>query len=505
MELKLTARNVAHVVCGRRRAVLGFLFLCLALNALYVFLTPAKYESDSQVMVKINFSNPDLARPEFGANPNNPGGPGTTPQQVSDDVLKSLVVSYKALATSHDVELATVNDVTVDKLYPNLGDSLLQQFMPQWFSGGTTLDKAVEKLDDDIDVQQLKESNILQLSVFNKSPLVARQTLQTLLSKFFSMQQSVVRAPAGAFLEQQLQVARERVQTEDEALRQFKMAHQLSSIPDERTQLLTERTDIADNLDTARSTLGGALARKQALQQSLRDFEEHATSSSGTDAMSRQLDDAQARLTAQIERYDAARTTYPADSPFVQNAQVAVEDARKRLTEIQHEIDRTVRGGASPVYQTLQTDMLRNSADVSGAQAQVSAINGDLATIKARLMELDKLEGQLHQLESRVQVAQDNLTTQLQRSEESRISADLNKSQITSLAIVQQPTLPYKLARPRWKLSTALALLLGLFGGLALAFAREALGTTFSLPEQVEGALDVPLLATVNLLNPRSA
>jgi uncharacterized protein involved in exopolysaccharide biosynthesis len=501
MELKLTARNVAHVVCGRWRTTLGFLIACLALNLVYLLITPAKYESDAQVMVKINFSNPDLARPEFGANPNNPGGPGTAAPQISDDLLKSLIVSYKALATSHDVELATVNDVTIDRLYPNLGDS----WMLRWFFSGTMLDKAVEKLDDDIDVQQLKESNILQLSVFNKSPLVACQTLQTLLSKFFTMQQSVVRAPSSAFLGQQLQVARERVQTEDEALRQFKLAHQLSSIPDERIQLLTQRTDIADNLDTARSTLGGALARKQALQQSLREFEEHATASSGTDAMSRQLDDAQARLTAQIERYDAARTTYPADSPFVQNAEVAVQDARKRLSEIQREIDGTVRGGASPVYQTLQTDMLRNSADVSGAQAQVSAINGDLATINTRLMELDRLEGQLRQLESRVQVAQDNLTTQLQRSEESRISADLNKSQITSLAIVQQPTLPYKLARPRWKLSTALALLLGLFGGLALSFAREALGETFSLPEQVEAALDVPLLATVNLLNPRSA
>src|SRR5579862_2466914 len=164
MELKLTARNVAHVVCGRWRTTLGFLIACLALNLVYLFITPAKYESDAQVMVKINFSNPDLARPEFGANPNNPGGPGTAAPQISDDLLKSLIVSYKALATSHDVELATVNDVTIDRLYPKLGDS----WMLRWFFSGTVLDKAVEKLDDDIDVQQLKESNILQLSVFNK-------------------------------------------------------------------------------------------------------------------------------------------------------------------------------------------------------------------------------------------------------------------------------------------------------------------------------------------------
>jgi uncharacterized protein involved in exopolysaccharide biosynthesis len=495
MEIHLTPRNIAYVVFKRRRAVLGFFAVCVALNLLYIWLAPKKYESEAQVMVKVNFNNPDLARPDFGNNGTNTGGGPQSPQ-ISDDVLKSLIVSYKSLATSQDIERATVQKMTTDKLYPTLKDSL----MVRWFFNGSLMDKAIEKLDDDISVEQLKESSILHITVFNQDPLVAQQAEQTLLSEFIGLQQRVFRAPSKSFVEEQLEQARAHSQTENDVMRTFKVAHQLSSIPDERTQLLTERTDISDNLDTARSALGAALARKQALELSMRDFETHATSSSGTDAMSRQLDDAQARLTAQIERYNAAQTTYPADSPFVKNAETAVADARRRLGEIQREIDKTVRGGASPVYQTLETDMLRNNADVSGAAAQVDAISKDLAAINARLLELDRLEGQLHQLESRVQVAQDNLVTQLQRVEESRISTDLNRSQITSLAVVQQPTLGYKLVRPRWKLSTVLALFLGIFGGLAFGFMRESIGETFGLPEQLEGVLQVPVLATLNLI-----
>jgi uncharacterized protein involved in exopolysaccharide biosynthesis len=497
MEIQLTPRNIAYVVFKRRRAVLGFFAVCVALNMLYIFMAAPKYESDAQVMVKVDFNNPDLARPDFGANGN--GGAPQAPQ-ISDDVIKSLIVSYKSLATSQDIERATVNKMTIDKLYPKLKDSL----MVRLFFDGSLTDKAVEKLDNDLDVSQLKESNILNVAVFNRDPHVAQKAEETLLSEFFALQQSVFRAPSTSFLEGQLEAARAHSQSENEALRTFKVAHQLSSIADERTQLLTEQTDISDNLDTARSALGSALARKQALELSLRDFEAHATSSSGTDAMSRQMDDAQARLTAQIERYDAAVTTYPPSSPFVKNAETAVSDARKRLAEIQREIDQTVRGGASPVYQTLQTDMLRNTADVSGAGAQVAAITKDLTAIKMRLLELDRVEGQFHQLESRVQVAQDNLTTQLQRVEESRISSDLNKSQITSLAIVQRPTLGYKLARPRWKLSTALALFLGIVGGLSFGFIRESIGETFGLPEQLEEVIRVPVLATLNLIPSRA-
>jgi uncharacterized protein involved in exopolysaccharide biosynthesis len=495
MDIQLTPRNFAYVVFKRRRAVLGFLAFCFAMNLVYIWISPARYESDAQVMVKINFNNPDLARPDIGSNGNNNGN---TPQamQISEDVIKSLIVSYKSLATSQDIERAIVRKIGVNTLYPTLKDSL----MVRYFFSGTLEDKAVEKLDKDLDVSQLKESNILEIAVLNKDPHVAQQTEQALLTEFIGLQQSVFRAPATSFLEGQLDTARTHSQSQDDELRKFKVAHQLSSIPDERTQLLTERTNIAGNLDAARSALGSALARKQALEQSLHEFQTHATMSSGTDAMSRQLDDAQARLSAQLERYNAARTSYPADNPFVKNAEIAVADARKRLEDIQKEIDQTVRGGASPVYQTLETDMLRASADVSGGEAQVSAITKDLEGINARLLELDRLEGQLHQLESQVQVAQDNLSTQLQRVEESRISTDLNKSQITSLAIVQQPTLGYTIARPRWKLSTALALFLGVFGGLGFGFLRESLGETFGLPEQLEESVQVPVLATLNYI-----
>ena len=72
-----------------------------------------------------------------------------------------------------------------------------------------------------------KESNILQSYVFNHDPHVAQKTEETLLSEFISLQQSVFRAPSTSFLEGQLEAARSHSQSENEALRTFKIAHQL--------------------------------------------------------------------------------------------------------------------------------------------------------------------------------------------------------------------------------------------------------------------------------------
>lgn len=497
MEVRLNPRNIAYVIFRRRRLLLVFFSLCWLANAAYVVLSPLRYESNAQVMVKVNFTNPDPTRPDI-----NSGGTGNgtsaQPQQPSEDIMKSLIASYKALATNHDIEKAVVEHMTPDRLYPTLRDSWYMRHM----FVGSLLDRAVELFDKDISVKELKESNVLRISVLNQNAVVAQQTAELLLRQFIGRQQDVYRSPATSFVGAQLDTANTDSRNANRELAQFKLERQLTSIPDERTQLLTERTDIANNLDNARSALSAASSRREALQRSLTQFSEQATTGNGTDAMSRQLDSAQSRLTAQIEHANDERVAYPENSPLVRNADLQVAQARQRLAEIKSEVRQTVRNGASPVYQALQTDMLRSTAEESAARSQVATIQQDLAAINARLLTLSQSEGPLRVLESKAQVAQDNLTTQLQRVVESRISSDLNKSQLTSLAIIQQPTLGYKPARPRWKLTTALAIFTGVFGGLALCFVLEAISETFGLPEQIERAIGVPILTTLNVVTP---
>ena len=477
MELTGSPRDLVQVLSRRWGLVLWCFIGCLGLDAAYLWVASWKYESDALVMVKVNFNVQDIARAEFGAG-------DAPPMQVSDDVIKSLIVSYKTLLKNDAVEREVVSQLGVERLYPGLS----QSWMVRNFFRGSPLDKAVEKFDDDVDVKQLKESNILALVVFNKDPAMARRAADLLLSEFISLQQSVFRRPSSSFIGNQVETAKQDSETENNALTQFKLSHRLTSIPDERTQLLQERTDVSENLGSARSSLSGALARRQAIENSLREFSADAGVGAGTDAMSRQLDDAQQRLTAAIESAHSARDKYTDSSPMVQMADLAVTQARKRLADIRGEIDRTVKSGASPVYQALQTDMLRAQAEVSESAAQVNSLSRDLVAIDGRLQELSGAEGELTQLQSKAQVAQDNLTAQLQRVVESRISSDLNKSQITSLAVVQKPTLGYAPTRPRWKLTTALAVFMGLCGGIGVAFLLELSAQPEGLPGPVEPA-----------------
>jgi len=56
------------------------------------------------------------------------------------------------------------------------------------------------------------------------------------------------------------------------------------------------------------------------------------------------------------------------------------------------------------------------------------------------------------------------------------------------------PIMPYK---PKLMLNALLALVLGLLGGIGLAFLRERLDDTFKQPEEVEKLLGLPVLGII--------
>jgi succinoglycan biosynthesis transport protein ExoP len=83
--------------------------------------------------------------------------------------------------------------------------------------------------------------------------------------------------------------------------------------------------------------------------------------------------------------------------------------------------------------------------------------------------------------------------------------SDMNDAGLTSLSVLQAPTLPYKPARPKKLLLFLVALIAGLVVGIALGMFQESLDDTIALPEQVEATLGLPLLAVVNSHRPEGA
>jgi len=99
-------------------------------------------------------------------------------------------------------------------------------------------------------------------------------------------------------------------------------------------------------------------------------------------------------------------------------------------------------------------------------------------------------------VKTQVSTNEKNYHTYLEKLEEARISDDLNRQKIANISVTQPPVAPQKQKK---LLNITLGVVLGPCAGLGYAFFSEYTSQRFSMPEQVERRLGLPVLTSIAL------
>jgi len=484
MLVRLSVRNVARVLFKRRKTLISFFALSVLLAAAYVTVATPKFRSDAAIVVKFSA---EITSPEMNQQRTQP-----TPNA---EFAKQIVNSNVAMLGSMDLLVETIKQRGIDTLYPKLAAAAP---MPR----GTPMDAAVEQLSRDLEVKVGRDSNILLLSLFNPDPAVARETLKTLITLFMGMQAKVMRDPRSRFLQDQLDTARAQVDAAQSALLEYKQRNGISALEQERSLLLDQRNEIESSISLTVTKVADAQKRRDALRASAKRTPAEIAISNENDRGMRQIDDALSRLNSARLRYQQAKATYVEGNPLLDDMRAELSLAERNHREVMAASQSRVRSGTNPVHQSLMSSIAQAEADLAANQAVLNQWTGRIQAVRDRLALMDRQEGELLGLQRKLDVAVQSFTNYLQRTEEARISEDLNVQRITSLAIVQEPNLPFKPARPRVLLLLVLGVLVGLMGGIGICLALEAMDETIGMPEQVGPMLGLPVLITLNRARP---
>ena len=87
--------------------------------------------------------------------------------------------------------------------------------------------------------------------------------------------------------------------------------------------------------------------------------------------------------------------------------------------------------------------------------------------------------------------------TFVERANDARVADVLNGQNINAVVVLQAATVPMGPIGPRVRLILGLGLLLGCMFGVTASMVSEMLDETFSLPDQVEAVLGLPVLGTL--------
>jgi uncharacterized protein involved in exopolysaccharide biosynthesis len=193
----------------------------------------------------------------------------------------------------------------------------------------------------------------------------------------------------------------------------------------------------------------------------------------------------------------ALLSKYTEQSRLVRNVREEIRMVRKKLTEQEAKRYGKTRSGVNITYQRLQEDLLRNEAELKAIRAKKKTQGAHLSAYQKKLEKLNRIEVELNQLKQQVDVDRQNYRLYLSKFEESRISDAMDTEKIANVNIIEPAQSPLKPVSPKIMLNMMLAIFLGGFGGLGLAFFSEYLDDSLEKTEDVENYLEVPVLASI--------
>ena len=203
----------------------------------------------------------------------------------------------------------------------------------------------------------------------------------------------------------------------------------------------------------------------------------------------------------QMSRERSGRTTEVLESPVIQKL-------KERQAELEAEYQEKLKV-FKPGYPKMQ-QLAQQIADVKRTMAQESATIGSAtrATYEAKVAQEAKLAATINAIKSEILALQDRSTDYqtmkrevdtnrelydglLQRMKEVGVVAGIGTNNIS---IVDPAEVPLAAFKPSLRKNLSIALALGLFGGVALAFLLETLDDSVKSSEDVEKRIDAPIL-----------
>ncbi len=392
-----------------------------------------------------------------------------------DDYVDSenYIETQTKILQSETLALQTIKSLDLGR-YPEFGGHSSSFIVPH--EGVTSQRPAIlSSFLGGLSVQRIKDSRLIEVSFEGEDPQLAAQIVNGHLhnymeANFRSRYDSTMQA--STWLSAELEDLRIKVEKSEAAKLAYERENQIWTI-DEKQNITTQKlSDLNKALTDAQTTL----VEKQALYQIAQsgDVEELPDVRNNTYLTS--LLTHQSDLSQQ---YADATAQFGPNFPKVQ-----------RLEREKKEVDAALARAEANIKASIESDYKE-------ARERVDLLNGALDKQKTEANEMAEKLVQYHILEHDAESNKQLYDGLLQKLKEAGITAGLHSNNIR---VVDPALVPSHPSRPDKTKNILLAILVGLVGGVGLAFLREYLDNTVKSPDDVERLAGLPSLAVVPAL-----
>jgi uncharacterized protein involved in exopolysaccharide biosynthesis len=488
----MTSRDALMPLFRQKRLAM-IVFVGVFIGALLgAFLMPRKYEAEMKILV-----NRDRVDAVVTPDPDAPVA--AVPEAVvTEEDLNSEVELIKSRDLLEQVVMASglespaakgwIKDVEEVAAALRIGPAP---------SETTRRAEAVQTLENNLIVEPLKKTDLIQVAYATRDPELSARVLQT-LAALYQEKHAIVHRPKGTFGFFDEQAGRYEVslRAAEGKLTAFDGAEGVVDPAAQEQLALQQLSDFEGEWEREQASATAADRRAQELQKLTSSTPERQTTqirSSGNAELLAQLQST--LLSLELKRSDML-AKYADSYPPVAELADEIEDTQKAIAAAQRSPVQETTTDRVPAQDWIATELAKARADRATLESQAAATARVVAHYREVALDLDKAGAQRADLVRDVRTAEDNYLLYEKKRESARISDALDNQRIVNVSIAEAATVP---ALPA--LHIGWALIGGFFAasilGLGSAYAVDRLDPGFRSPEELGQYLDLRVLASI--------
>jgi capsular exopolysaccharide synthesis family protein len=360
-------------------------------------------------------------------------------------------------------------------------------------------ERAIHLVTKNLQVKAQKDSSIICISYESESPKLAQNVIDTLIH-YYQDKHIDVHQTRGSdqFFSKQVREQKEKLDLYENKLRDLRDKSGISSLEESLQAIPNRIVNLEGQIGAAEAELAASQAKVQNLQEKVSSIPEFIVTQETTGFSNQAVDLMRAKLyELQLKEHDLV-SKYTEKSQQVQIIRKEVADAQKLLDKEIAKTNRVeVSKGVNIAYTQTQTDLLTEQTNLSSIQAKIVILKKQLATEIEKQKALNEADLKLKSLIRERDMQEAKYLKYSENLDQALIDHALDRDKISNISVVQPATFPAFPVPQRRTVKLALGILVGILGGIGLAFFFEYIDHSIRTPAEVEEKLLLPTLASI--------
>jgi capsular exopolysaccharide synthesis family protein len=328
---------------------------------------------------------------------------------------------------------------------------------------------------DRLSVKPVRLTRLVEVSFRARDPKLAAACVNDLTNAFIDLNINMKYAAteqATTFLSEQIDGLQAEIEQKERQLQSAGAEANIVALSDTETTVIDRLSQFNKALTEAQIER----SRKEAIWNNLRNVTPDYVPEAITNPLIQRLREDYVRLKREVQKMEER---FQPDYPELQRLKVELESARRSLAD---ETQNLVKGAYSE-YQTALTKEKSLEAQFNEQKNEAFEMNSSAVVYNSLKVELENKKMLLNSL--------------LRRESETGVEARLRGLRTSNVRVVDRAREPVRPSSPNKRRNLALALILGLTGGVGLAFLFDFLDNSVKTSEDIERYAGLPTLGVV--------